>query len=238
MATLFLFVSCKQYDTPEVESINKFDDTILNHFKDNISTFHSTMKEVKEIKEKWKNKTSSTNLIEVQNSIVSKINKYYKTNLEVEGNILELVNLNSDDILYSSFNNGWINKKDAELTNLLIANIELKGFDMAIKKYTEDVLKLALPNDQFSKKNIFVNTLKFINHQNPDYFKFPSQGNLQKSLGWGWGCAKATIALAGTSIGLSACATVALCILAVACFAIAADNFADKCVGAYLENNQ
>ncbi|MEE9408778.1 MAG: hypothetical protein V3V28_11965 [Polaribacter sp.] len=176
MASVFLFVSCSQYDSEsqDVEIVNKFDDTILNNFKNNLSTFHNVMKEVTKIKTNKR----STNSIESQNEILGIINKNYNTNIQIEGNLLELSNLNSNEILSSSLKNGWITKKDVELTKSLIDNIELEGFDLAIKKYAEDVEKLSLSKEEFSKKNIFVNTLKFINFQNPNYFKV--KGFLQR----------------------------------------------------------
>lgn len=230
IAAIFLFVSCSKYDieTQNINAYHKFDSNLLNSYKENLTLFNSTLIEISNLR----NGKLSNNTLDTQNEIINIINNNFNTTLEVNANFFELSLLDSEEILNTSLKNSWITEVDIVLINSLIKNIELNGFKKAVESYKSEVHLLNLSDEDFAKKNNFINTLEIINFNNPNYFKINS-GNFSKQ-GPIWECVKATISVVASLVGFAGCATIILCALSIAAFAISFDNFMEKCVGTYL----
>lgn len=119
---------------------------------------------------------------------------------------------------------GWMNQSDVVLTNKLIQNINLKGYDYAIDVFKNQVLNLNLSEEEFSKKNTFVNILEITRDQNPNLFN----NYLQKANSNG-SCFWATIIFLAALVGAFSCVTIILCGLALAALADATYHFVQEC---------
>ncbi len=227
IAIIVLFVSCEQYDTPEVESINKFDYSAFNKFK-NSNIFDVVIEKVK--KRELQKKANS--IIERNTNALNIINSELGTNLKMPNLALQLTTtINSpNEILDLGLENGWIKKGSFDLTKSFINQLSTEGFEIAILNYEKETLKLSLESEEFAKMNIFANTMRSMNYKFPDAFKI---NRLSKSNSWG--CFFASVALVATAAGLTSCVTVVACGLAVTLHVMSIANVYDKCIKPALE---
>lgn len=223
MATLFLFVSCNQYDTVEVESINKFDYTAFNKYK-NSSIFENILNEIN--KNVLKNKTLS--VLEKNKKILSIVNSEVGTNLNLPDLALELSDKSPGEMLNIALENNWMTNQDVNLTQEFNSDIKSIGFDKAIINYEEKVLKLNLTQEEFNSKNNFINTVKSMNYYQPDVFKSNLLNKSSQIKSW-WRCAIAITCLAAAVATIAGCATGAGCILATVCLVGASLAVGDNC---------
>ncbi len=227
MAIAMLFISCEQYDVPEEiqKTENKFDDTFFEQ-KKNKPVFDEIDREIK----KNLSKLQKQNALQRNEAIFNIVNA--KTGNTINFNpILELLELSGEQILNESLHKNLITKNEFNLTTFFLSTFREKGIDLAISNYKEAVLNMSLTKKQFAKKNMFVNTLKFIAYKNPSLLEKTNNSEfLSKAQGF-WGCLFASVALVGATIGFVGCATVILCGLAFFSFAYSFNNWMNKCVG-------
>ena len=227
MAIAMLFISCEQYDVPEEiqKTENKFDYTFFEQNKNN-PVFDEIDIEIK----KNLSKLQKQNTLQRNEAIFNIVNS--KTGNTINFNpILELSELSGEQILNESLHKNLITKNEFNLTTSFLSNFREKGIDLAISNYEEAVLNMSLTKKQFAKKNIFINTIKFITYKNPSLLEKTNNSEfLSKAQGF-WGCLFATIGLVGATIGLVGCATVILCALSLFGFGYSFNNWMNKCVG-------
>ena len=233
MAAIFLFVSCEQYDSVDTVKANKFDYELFNKNKNN-PIFDKILKEISDSKSQLK----KTNTITQRNrEILNILNSNMKYKLNLPDSALELTEFNSKEILDKSLKNKWMTLEDVTLTNSFLKDFKSKGIDLAISNYEDRVLKMNLNETEFSKKNLFINTVMVLKHKKPDAFYKDFETNkivLSKSGAEDEGvlaCIIATIALIGSVAGLAGCATVILCGISIVGFGVAFNNWMNKCVG-------
>ena len=227
MAIVMLFMSCEQYDVPEEiqKTENKFDDTFFEQNKNN-PVFDEIDTEIK----KNLSKLQKQNALQRNEAIFNIVNA--KTGNTINFNpILELLELSGEQILNESLQRNLITKNEFNLTTSFLSTFREKGIDLAISNYKEAVLKMSLNKKQFAKKNMFVNTLKFIAYKNPSLLEKTNNSEfLSKAQGF-WGCLFASVALVGATIGFVGCTTVILCGLSLFGFGYSFNNWMNKCVG-------
>ena len=211
---LIFIVSCTQYDLNS--SNQSFDYGAHISFISNKSLINSL------ISTKYSKSISSK---EISQDILNKVNIELGTNLAYPDLALGLADYDRDEILSISMKQGWINKRDIDLNNTFLNDLQIHDFDYALDNFEKTVLKLELSKEEFAKLNIFANLVKSINYQYPDLFDLQ---NSQQARGF-WACAGATLALTAATAGLSTCLTVFACVGAVVLHAIALTNFAEKC---------
>ena len=219
LATLMLFISCEQH-TSEVSQ--SFDNDIFNTHKNSnhlnkvLNKMNSTGK-----------KSSKTSVLQTNKLILSSVNDELGTNVSLPDTALSMsVDMEADYIYTTALHNGWLNAKDVELAKEFSSDVESNGFDFAIKNYKDKVLALNLSNDEFAKNNVFLNTVKTLDYENPGLF---SANSNTLSRGW-YRCALASVALAATTAGLVSCVTIAACALAVLLQVNAVYAFNDHCL--------
>lgn len=221
LSSFILFVSCGQ-DSLQIE--NNFDYSAFNKFKNN-----SSFENIKQIiqsnnfKKKLYNSTLETNKI-----ILNVVNSEFKTKIELPDLTLQLTDYTSEQILDISLKNKWVNERDITLIKLLLNDIEAFGFEKAIKNYENNTFNMRLSNKEFSKKNLFLNMIKSINHENPNLFKLKSLDNTVQAKSW-LKCAASSIALAAAIVASSSCVTIVACGVAIACLYAASTSVADNC---------
>ena len=132
-----------------------------------------------------------------------------------------------DEIQSIALEQGWMDQKEINMTNVFINDIQSLGFDKAIKSYENQVLDLPLDSEEFANKNLYVNALKSLNHYHPEIFKtnVASRSSI-------WKCLLAIVSVTASAVGLVSCATIILCGLAIAGYLIAIANFLEHCTAA------
>ncbi|QMU64591.1 MAG: hypothetical protein GKR88_10035 [Flavobacteriaceae bacterium] len=217
MASLILFVSCEQYDAPE-QIQNKFDYSSFNNFKS--SSYFDDI--VKNVKSRFSKSKESTNQI-----VLDEVNAQLGTNIEIPNDALQLsIEMNPTDILTIAKNNSWLTQEDVIITNEFIEDMESKGFDIAVENYESNILAVNLSNEEFAKKNLFINMVKSMEFKYPDLYD-----NNESAQAKSWlKCAAASIALASAIAGTLSCVTIAACALAMVLVYAASNSFADNCL--------
>jgi len=225
MAVAVLFVSCEQYDQQIQKVENKFDYTFYEQNKNN-PVFNEINIEINESISKLQKQTVTERNKGILNIVNSKTGDLLNPNL-----YLELIELNPQEMLAKSLENKLINKDEFNLTNSFLLDLKKKGVDFAISNYEKKVLNMDLNKEEFSKKNMFINTIMFTNFKNPSLFEENNSSEyLGKSQGF-WSCLAATVVLIAATVGLSGCATVVLCGLSLFAFGYSFNNWMNKCVG-------
>jgi hypothetical protein len=172
-------------------------------------------------------KNSKVSVLETNKLILSEVNDELGTEVYLPDSVLALsVEMNANDIYNLALTNNWLKVKDVKLAKEFSKDIETKGLDSAIQNYQNKVLTLNLSNDEFAKSNIFINTVKALNYENPGLFSINTN---TQAKGW-YRCALASVALAATTVGLTSCLTIVACGLAVLLQVNAAYAFADHCL--------
>lgn len=222
MAQIFLFVSCSQYDIPSTEvEVNKFDYSVFEEFSKS-----DIYENIKETIEKKKSKETT---LEINKFILKVVNDEMNTNLSFPDLALKLNNFEANDIFSIALNNKWIDKEDVVLVNAVTFEIQSLGFETALKNYQEKVLKMPLSPEKFAEKNLFINSLKSIHYDNPGIFNNDIDNKSLEARSW-LRCAAATVAFAAALVGLSGCATIAACALALVLFYAATNSFNMNCL--------
>ena len=233
IATVFLFVSCEQYDIIERVQINNFDYSFFKNNKDN-PVFEEIFKELSLNLEKC-NKSKSQ--IEKNRKILETINSKLDSKLNLPNSFLELTELKPEEIFDKSLKNNWMTIKDVDLTKSFLIDFKSKGIDLAISNYERKVLKMNLNEVEFNKKNAFINTIMFMKYMQPQTFYKGFSINkelLTKTTVDEEGllaCILASIVLVASVIGLAGCATVIACGLSLFAFGYSFNNWMNKCVG-------
>lgn len=161
----------------------------------------------------------------ISHEILNKTNIVLGTSLFYPELGLDLIDYNREEIFEIALRQGYINKKDIELNNILFNNLKVYDFDLALSNYEEAVINLKLSNEKFNQLNTFVNIIKSFNYKYPSLFKIQ---NAEVARG-GWACVGAIFALAVATAGLSSCATIVACGAAILLHLIALDSVARKC---------
>ena len=226
LASLMLFISCEQYETGNKLEENSFDYSQFNSFK--TTNIDLDLKLIKKSGDSKANKMKA---------VINAVNKKMNTNIDLPSNALEMINDDAEMIFEKSLSNNWMNESEIKLTQTLISDIKLKGFEKAISNYEKKVLDLNLSASEFSKYNNIVNILRSQNYENPSLYNLKSEnsGLLNKGLAsndWcDWcKCAAATVALTVATAGLTSCVTVAACGLAIVLVYAASNGFAAACL--------
>lgn len=221
MASIFLFMSCNQYDTLDTIAVNKFDYSAFEKLKSKSDVIN---KIVQSVKQKISiNKSES--VLEVNTLLLNEINVEFGTELILPDEVLEIStkDMDSKEIIKIALENNWMNQEDVELIESFGEDIQTKGFDIAVENYENIVEALTLTSEEFSEKNSFLNGIKIMEYDNPELF----DGSTNR----GWlRCLLATIVLAAAIGGATGgCATILACGLALTGLYFALDNFAHSC---------
>jgi hypothetical protein len=214
-ASIFmLFFSCSQYEIRNEIVESAFDSELYDAFKKgDIELFVN-------------NNSNTKKSLENSKNLLTKINKHYGTDLKIPDNFFQLFldrNIDKNVILETSLKEGWLNKNDINLTNELIENINSKGYNSAIDVFKNQTLKLNLSEEEFSKKNTFINVLEIMHDENPSFFE---TNYLQKG---GWGCFWAVAFFIVAVISMVSCVTWVLCGFAAYGLMEASDNLVERC---------
>lgn len=212
MSFLTLFISCEQ-GTIINEPINQFDYNIFNSYSVNKSNF--TLPSF--------DKAESS--IEKGRILLDHINNHYNTDLYYSDEVLMLIDFDHDEILNRAQENNWMSADDVGVTKKFMDDLQNVGFDQAITNYEERILNLNLTPSEFQKHNSFVNYIKIIDASNPELF--PSELNVNNR-SW-WRCGLAIIAFTAATVGLTSCATIAACALAIALHYNASLTLVEQC---------
>ena len=148
IALIVLFVSCEQYDTLEVESINKFDYSLYNENKNN-PILDAITKEMHESRSKYK---KSSTIFQQNREMLNIVNSKMRYKLNFSDSVLELAELNSKEILNESLKNKWMTLEDVTLTKSFLSDFKNKGVDIAISNFENRVLKMNLSKKKFNEK--------------------------------------------------------------------------------------
>ncbi|WP_435414133.1 hypothetical protein [Polaribacter aestuariivivens] len=101
---------------------------------------------------------------------MSEVNNFYGTDITVPNEFFETFE-NSDRGLIekTTVENGWISENDIAIADKIVDDITNKGFDIAMKNLENEILSLNLGEEEFIKKNTFVNLLKIDNEENSSF---------------------------------------------------------------------
>jgi len=165
------------------------------------------------------------------------VNSKVDNKLNLPDAALELAELSSKEILSLSLKNKWMTLEDVTLTKSFLSDFKNNGIDLAILNFEKRVLEMNLSKEEFSKKNLFINTVMVMKYKNPNAFykDFETNKNLlSKSSAEDegiLGCVLASIVLVGATIALGSCVTLFLCGLALFSWGYSFNNWMNKCVG-------
>ncbi len=168
--------------------------------------------------------SNSEKSLESTKNLLSKINEHYGTDLQIPDNFIQsFLDKDKETILEISLENGWLNQNDINLNNEFIENINSIGFDSAINLFKNKTLSLNLSEEEFSKKNAFVNIMEITHNENPNLFETNSLDN------GGWPCFWAVAWFIIALIGMFSCITWILCGFAAYALMEASDELVEQC---------
>ncbi len=219
LGSLILFTSCNPNQLELATVKNKVDYSAFEKIKNETKTIDRIIKKVKSQVE-----TNKASVLEVQSALLNEINAEFKTNLVLPPEVLAISTneLNSQQILEMALNYNWINKNDFELINSFSKDLQTEGFDKAISNYEQIVETTSLSVEELTERNLFLNGVKALEHENPELFEFKTNRGP-------WGCILASIALVGAIAGTSSCATIVACGVALVALYFAIDNVGRQC---------
>lgn len=217
MAILILYASCEQHQLT-TEPLNQFDYTVYNTFRSS-NAFSNIMAKLHDLEISFKNDTD----FDKYHSILKIVNEETNAGLNIPDNMFLISDQEPESQLEFAYNNGMISKIDYELGSTFITDIMINDFETALENYESSVLSLDLDSEEFSVKNNVANMMKSLNDEYPSLF------DNSQSKGSGWRCALATVAFLSALAGLSSCATVVACGLAMTLFVGASINFVEQC---------
>jgi len=213
-----LFFSCSQYEIRNEVIERAVDFSIYDSYKNG---------EIKLLEYKRSDKKLSN--LNVYDDATKQVNEFYGTNIELPKNFFETFETNDKNyIKKTALKNGWINEKDLELADKIVEDITNESFDIAINNLQNKILTLNLTEEEFSKKNVFVNMLKIKNDISPLESYSNSGDYYQKSSGI-WGCLWAVVVVELSLVSLLSCATWIMCGFAVYGVYTAFDYLHDQC---------
>lgn len=219
LSTLFLTFSCTTHGLETDIQSKTMNYDIFNDFKSNVGILNSLKHSINLEKE---NQT----FVEFSQAILDQINLEMGTNLVYSDEELKIPDYSAEEIIEISLANDWMNQTDVDLINAFMNDLENHDFNFAFTNYENSILTLSVTDEKFEKLNLTANLILSANYENPEIFN-----QIQKSgeIG-GWDCVLATLALAAATAGLSSCATVAACGMAVALHYNALKNFGKACL--------
>lgn len=221
LSMILLIFSCTHYEAIQKEEF-EFDYSNFENFKITYPTI--------DFGKDFTNFRTYDNTVETNRALLDIINNELGTDLVYPDLALKAIEFTSEEIIDISLREGWINQKQANLTEDFMFDIQNYDFDTAITNLENSSLSLNLSEEDFEKINTFAINLKSLNYENPSLFDISTN---EYSRG-GWRCALAIVALASATAGLGSCVTVAACALAVALHINAIYAVSDHC-GEYLE---
>jgi hypothetical protein len=223
MSSLILFISCSEGATPDIK--RSFNYESFNLYK-NSNHYKNVMESLSKLD------LSKSTYVEQKRIIVDEVNDELNTDLELSDIALSLsVDMEPEQIYSVGLSNNWIKQQDVDLSEQFGDDLEAFGFDIAVSNYENTVLNLNLSDEEFARKNAFVNIIKIIHDENPSMFpngdSSVERANLQ-TRSW-WRCALAATALVASTASLVSCATIGGCILAMALVYNASLAVAEQC---------
>lgn len=221
LSALILFVSCEKslLDANESSTLqnkefnkigNTFDYTIFNTLKQNSDL--DNLLDILSDKE-----VGDMEAEEKSYSILETVNLYYGTDIEFPNEFHQISDSSAEQILNVSETKGWVNQVDIDLINQFEEDMRNSDFNTAIANYENTVLSLKLDNEEFAKKNYVANSLKTLNHHNPEILSRVDS------------CFGAIIGLIAASAGILLCASVLACGFAIVGYTVAYANYMDQC---------
>jgi hypothetical protein len=220
MASIFLFVSCEQYENQVIET-QAFDYSIFHEYqkssvpnKVRIDIQNSNVKNLN-LKKAEKNEV-----------VLGIINVNTEGTFELPNEVLMLLEVESSEILPKALEKNILNQTEVDLTNIFLNDLKQSGFENAIQNYEKTVLKLSLNKEEFAKANAFANIMKSLHYDNPDFF---GDGISSRDLDSWWTCVVAVAGLTVATLALLECLTVFACILAIILWDAALKSVAEEC---------
>lgn len=219
LTLLTLFSSCSQYESDEIE-----DTTLQQKHSFNYEIYNEIISKDRTHFEFAK----KTNLTDTENRklILKAVNDEFNTDVIISDDFLELQNHTTEEIFDISLANGWITNDQITIINKFTKDIESTDFNNALKNMENNILALDLTEEEFKKYNLFVNTIKVIEH---DFVANVGQG-YKLPIGSG-NCWLEALAVTAAGIGFAgACISpavivVAPCVAATITFTVATVYF-------------
>ena len=221
LTALMLFVSCSKSDVSTLD--NTMDYSIYN---DLIRT--SDLSEIFTIINSANKEIESLNSVDRGTRILEIVNSYYSTDLSFPQEFIEIADADTEMILATSLQNGWLSQADVNLVNQFMDDLAINSFDTALRNYENTVMNMSLSNQEFAVKNQIANALKSMNHYYPE--KFDNATNFATTDKSGKSCFRSAVALTVASAALATCATVVACGFAVTAWILAYDLYKDNCL--------
>lgn len=212
LAGIILFISCNPIESISNENEQSFNYDIFNEYLIINKTFSS---------KSLKKKNKSTQF----ESLVDNINNALGTNYNLTKEAINLIYLESDQILNISMKKGWMTKQDVKLTKAFMHDIQHIGYEFAIYNYEKKVIDLGLTTQEFSKHNLFANAVKSLDYENPNLFIFEPYSEVESP----WRCALSILALTAAIGSLGSCITIFACGIAYLLVVNGGYAIADNC---------
>ncbi|NCT10262.1 MAG: hypothetical protein GW772_09330 [Flavobacteriia bacterium] len=212
-AGIFMMLfSCSQYEIGN----RTFDYAIYNAFKKG---------EVEIFRLDFKKKSLELS----SEQLLKDVNDYYGTDLKIPIELIDLLSnknksKSQETIIEAALKEGWLKQSDIDLADKLFEDIGNKGFDIAIDDCKNEILSMNYTEEEFSKKNIFVNTMEILNDDQPFLFENSTFKNKDT-----WSCLWAIIVFILAFVSVLACVTWILCGFALYGLALATNDLVDEC---------
>lgn len=213
-AIFMLFFSCSQYEIRN----RSFDYALYESYK-NSPVFEKIINKVTSSKFQLKSKST----IELKKEVLRVVNEEVGSDLEFTDEMYELIDYNGEEVLNIAHSKGWISTEDKILINSFNDDYNQQNFNVAIENFEKTTLSMNLSDEEFQKKNSFVNVMKLVEAETTN----SSKQLLSKS--GSWDCFFAIVGWLISIVGLLACATIILCGFALAGYLIAVRNMWKQC---------
>lgn len=218
-----LFASCEQYNSESNIAEQSFNYESFNSFK-NSNHLDNIIRKISASNKNY----ADVSVLEMNKQILSSVNIELGTDISIPESALSMsLGMDADEVYKTALKNDWLNAQDVKLAKEFIDDVKKNGLDLAIENYESKVLDLNLSNEEFDKKNVFINTIKSIDYKNPKLFAINTNSH-SKAVSW-WRCALATTAIAAATAGLAGCLTVAACAIAILLHVNASIAFGEQC---------
>tara|TARA_R110002049_G_C9063801_1_gene554391 strand:- start:361 stop:1047 length:687 start_codon:yes stop_codon:yes gene_type:complete len=211
LSTLILFISCEQSSLNNPD--NAFDYSLHNEFIKGHSVNNNGSVFLK---------NGNSNTIDEAKVRLQNINTEYGTDIMFPNEFLGLTDYDPAYIENTALTKGWLNQNDIFLMDEFESDLQKSDFNTALQNFENNVLTLGLSSQELMAKNIAANSLKSLNHYNPDVFAVTTNGG-------GWGCVRAVAALVLSSVALASCAAVLPCGLAVTAWILSYATYVANC---------
>ncbi|WP_151894121.1 hypothetical protein [Patiriisocius marinistellae] len=221
LSALILFVSCEKailetnesmpVQTAELNrSTNAFNYEVYNELirSSDLSEISTTL---------INNEVGEMRTVEKSKTILDITNAHFGSDIELPEEFHEITDSDAEYILDVSLANGWVNQVDIDLIRQFETDINNSDFDTALRNYENTVLSLRLDSKEFAKKNNLANSLRAMNHYNPEGFNKVDS------------CFTAVLSLTLATVSLLTCIAVWPCFFAGAAYTLAYINYIDQC---------